>query len=74
MLSLSFMLPGTEKTMLMYTKHTSLHYFNYLTFCVSYTSSVWIPTIRIAGCTIIAINSFTDTLHVLKRKLLKLKV
>ena len=29
-----------EKTMLVYTKYTSLHYFNYLTFYVSYTTSV----------------------------------
>ena len=29
-----------EKTMLMHPKYTSLHYFNYLTFCVNYTSSV----------------------------------
>ena len=29
-----------EKAMLIYTKYTSLHYFNYLTFCVSYTRSV----------------------------------
>ena len=41
-----------EKTMLMYTKYTSLHYFNYLTFCVSYISSVIVLKFPIVGCSI----------------------
>ena len=60
-----------EKTMLMYTKYTSLHYFNYLTFCVSYTSSVNCIEFIIVFCTITI--SFIDTLF-LDKKLLKLKI
>ena len=41
-----------EKTMLTCTKYTSLHYFNYLTFCVSYTSSVNCIGFTIVSCTI----------------------
>ena len=52
----------------------SLQYFNYLTFCVSYTSSVelyCIPNCYVASCTIS--KSFIDTLC-LDKKLLNFKV
>ena len=49
-----------EKTMLMYTNYISLHYFNYLTFCVSYTSSVNCIGFPVVSCTIS--KSFIDTL------------
>ena len=60
-----------EKTMLMYTKYTSLQYFNYLTFYVCYTSSVNCMGIPIVSYTIS--KSFIDTLC-LDKKLLKFKV
>ena len=49
-----------EKTMLMYTKYTSLHYFSYLTFCVSCASSVNCIGFPMVSCTII--KSFIDTM------------
>ena len=60
-----------EKTMLMYIKCTSLHYFNYLNFCVSYTSYVKCIVFPIVNCTIS--KCFMDTLC-LDKKLLKFKV
>ena len=54
--------------MLMYTNYISLHYFNYLTFCVSYTSSVNYIGFPIVSCTIN--KCFIDTLS-LDKKLLK---
>ena len=57
--------------MLMYTKYTYLHYFNYLNFCVSYTSSVNCIRFPIVNCTIN--KSFIDTLC-LDKKLLTFKV
>ena len=54
--------------MLMYTNYISLHYFNYLTFCVSYTSSVNCIGFSIVSCTIS--KCFIDTLS-LDKKLLK---
>ena len=59
--------------MLMYTKYTSLLYFNYLTLCVSYTSSVrLIMYIRFPVVSCMFNKSFIDTLC-LDKKLLKLK-
>ena len=55
-----------EKTILMYTKYTSLHYFNYPIFCVSYTSSVNCIGFIIVSCTI------SNT--ILKSKNLKFKI
>ena len=60
-----------EKTMLMYTKHIPLHYFNYLTFCVRYVSYVNCISFPIASCAIS--ENFTATLC-LDKKLLKFKV
>ena len=60
-----------EKTMLMYTKYISLHYFNYLSFCVSHTDSVNCIGFLIVSCT--NSNIFIDTLCLVK-KLLKFKV
>ena len=59
-----------EKTMLMYTKYTSLHYFNYLSFCVCHTclNCTGFP---IVSCTIS--KSFINTLRLVK-KLLTFKV
>ena len=64
-----------EKTTLMCTKHTSLHYLNYLTFCVSYsyTSSVNGVGFPIVSSTIIISKSFIDILC-LDKKLLKFKL
>ena len=39
-----------EKTVLMYTKYTPSHYFNYLTFCKWYTSSVNFKAEAIVCC------------------------
>ena len=58
-------------TVLMYTKYITLHYFNYLTFCVSYTSSVNCIGFPIVSCTIS--KSFIDTLC-LDKKLLKFEI
>ena len=59
-----------EKTMLivnMYTKYISSLYVNYLTFCVSYTSSVNYIGFPIVSCTIG--KSFTETLlYILRQK------
>ena len=60
-----------EKTMFMYTKYTSLHYFNYLTYCVSYTRSYNCIGFPIVGCTVS--QSFIDTLY-LDNKLKSKKV
>ena len=60
-----------EKTMFMHTNYTSLHYFNYLTFCVSYISSVNCIGFHIVNCTIG--KTFIDTLS-LDKKLLKFEV
>ena len=59
-----------QKTMLMYTKYTSLHYFSYLSFCVSFTSSINCIGFPIVSCTIS--KSFIDT-PCLDKKLLKFK-
>ena len=62
-----------EKTMLMYTNYTSIHYFNYLTFCVSYTSSVNCIEFPIVSCTISKSIINTLCLVSLDKKLLKFK-
>ena len=63
---------GMKKPCLnVYTKYTTLHYFNYLTVYVSYTSSVNCIGFPIVSCTIS--KSFIDTLC-LDKKLLKFKV
>ena len=49
-----------EKNMLIYTKYTTSHYFNYLTFCVSYSRSVKCIGFSIVSCTIS--KSFIDKL------------
>ena len=59
-----------EKTMLMYTKYTSLHYLNYLNFCASFTTFVNCIEFIIAFCTITI--RFIDTLS-LDKKLLNSK-
>ena len=59
-----------DKTMLIYLKYTSLYCFNYLTFCVSYISSINCVRFLIVSCTIN--KSVTDTLC-LDKKLQNLK-
>ena len=59
-----YMWPSMRKPCLrMYTKYTSLHYFNYLTFCVRYTNSIGFP---IVSSTIS--KSFIDTLRMFRQK------
>ena len=59
-----------EKTMLMYTKYTSLRYLDYLASCASFTTSVNCIEFIIVFCTISI--SFIDTLY-LDKKLLKIQ-